>query len=159
MVFGSVRWTHASPGIRANSRKGIRPLQPGPITPLPLPGTGHASVGVLGLAGNFSILRPQLAGACPSSQPPPPKPATWGHRRRPRLTWARPPVEPGKSKAPEYDSDDDGDDAMLPAFSEQARQEDVPKSSEGDGDDPMLPALEEEAGKKDMPQPTEGEEC
>ena len=67
--------------------------------------------------------------------------------------------EPGKSKAPEYDSDDDGDDAMLPAFSEQARQEDVPKSSEGDGDDPMLPALEEEAGKKDMPRSSDGEEC
>ena len=76
--------------------KGFRPLQHGPITPLPLPGTGYASVGLLGLPGNFSILRHRLTGACPSSQPPPPKQATWGHRRRPRLTWARPPVEPAR---------------------------------------------------------------
>merc|ERR1712136_295403 len=40
--------------------------------------------------------------------------------------------EPGKSKAPEYDSEDDGDDSMLPAFNEEAGKEDVPKSTEGE---------------------------
>merc|ERR1712136_122688 len=55
-------------------------------------------------------------------------------------------------------SDDDGDDPMLPAFSEEAGHEDVPKPTEGDGDEPMLPALDQEDGKEDVPQSTEGEQ-
>merc|ERR1719259_323282 len=97
-VSGLYKGTTLERGPARILAKGIRPLQHGPITPLPLPSTGYASVGVLGLAGNFSILRPLLTGACPSSQPPPPELATWGHRRRPRLTWARSRFQPPHPK-------------------------------------------------------------